>query len=204
MRRTSGSSGGFTLPEVMVSVTVLLLLFGALFFICQQSTSAMLKGTTQSGLLADFQAASRRLQAAVQGAPGGSFSLAADGRGASWLSAEDEQGRFCYDPAISQARWQRYLVYYHQADRRELRLAGIPVVGTQEELLPGPIEAHGSEVPLEGYFVGGQAVLLNVDSLVFSEPEAGSVALAVQLSRKRALAEEPERLSSSIRVAFRN
>lgn len=175
-----------------------------MFGIYHYSTSALLKGSVQSGLLQDVQVASRKLRRAVRLAPQASLSVAADGSGISLLSAEDADGKFHFDPALTLARWQKYQVFYFAASARELAMREVSVLGTPQEWAPGPIESFGPGTPVESYFSGGKPFLSRVDSAVFSQPTPTTLGLELKVSQTRSLSRTPEQLTLRIVSGFRN
>ncbi len=188
----------------MIAATVMLMLFGALFFICHQATRAMLKGASQSGMLADVQVLGQRWRNAVQKSREDSLSMTANSQAMAILSAEDDNGRFQYEVGATQPRWQEYLIFYHVPTERLLKTRSVSVLGTSRELASGPIETYASGDPLEDYLFDGKGVLRRVDQLAFSQPEPSTLKLSLSLSEKGSHSQRPESLSLTILATFRN
>ena len=193
---------GFTLAEVIISAGVMLSLLGCLALIFHHSSNAMLKGTTQSELLAQLQVFSKKFTRAAQGS---NFrSLSVNPRGVAFLVATDDEGRFQYYPNYAVPNWQRYHITYHNPDERRLSLREVPVVGALQSGQSPAIEDFGTRQPLTTYFSGGQTLLTDVEEAHFSQSQPGTVALRLLCTRSRALSAEPERLSVTMTARLRN
>ena len=183
---------GFTLIELTIAGAMFLGLLGLLLFTNHQSMRAMLKGTTQSDFLQSTQVLAKMLSRHVQFASPASLSLAADGSGMAFLSAENDQGDFQFDPALSQAIWQKYQILYWDSTEEEIRQAEQDVRGFPEQTNPGPIENWDAAQPIETYFTDGKPVLRNVTSATFLQPSPATIELDVILKKERALSQGPE------------
>ena len=193
---------GFSLAEALVSAAVMLALLACLTLMFHQSSNAMLKGSTQSELLAQLQVFSKKFNRAVQASSARSLSV--NNEGISFLTAVDEDGRFQYNPKFTVPNWQRFQVFYRVQATRSLESREVSVLG---QIPPGqtlPIEDFGTRRPLEFYFTGGRTVLSDVEEARFNRPQPDTVELRLVRSSSRALSPEPERVSLTMTARFRN
>ena len=188
----------------MIAASMFLGLLGLLLFTNHQSTSAMLKGTTQSDFLQSTQVLAKLLTRSVQFASPASLSVAADGSGMAFLSAENDQGEFQFDLALSQAIWQKYQIFYFETSEGEIRESEQAVLGFPEEASPGPIDNWDSAQPIETYFTGGKPVLRNVTSASFLQPSPATMELNITLEKERAHSQGPETYNVRIVRTLRN
>ena len=193
---------GFSLAEALVSAAVMLALLACLTLMFHQSSNAMLKGSTQSELLAQLQIFSKKFNQAVQ--TSSARSLSVHNEGVSFLTAFDEDGRFQYSPKFTVPDWQRFQLFYQVRATRRLESREVSVLG---QIPPGqtlPIEEFGARRPLEFYFNEGRAALSDVEEVRFSRPHPDTLELRLVRSRLRALSAEPERVSLTMTARFRN
>ena len=196
---------GFTVAELLIASSMFLLILGLLFFTLHQSTNTMLKGTTQSDFVHSTQVFSNKFTQIVQYSSARSTTIADDGSGMSVLSAEDDSGKFHFDPTLSQAIWQQYIGLYFEESSRQILKFQLPVTGSPEQLNPGPIESWGpSPQALQNYFGGGQPLPREVKKAVFTQPTPSTLHLEIRLEKTRAQSRVPEFYNFQTARSLRN
>lgn len=204
LKRTSVYRNGFTVAEVLVASGIFLLMLGVLVAVFYQSTAVMMKGTSQSSLQRDAQGFARKLGNAVLFGAAASLSIAADQSGLSLLTSDDADGRFRYDPVLSQALWSNYQVFYLDSAEGVIRNRQVSVVGHPEEAVPGPIENFDEAQPIETYFSAGKPILHYVRKASFKEPISGLIKVNIELARDDTRKDGPETYTFSLTRNFRN
>lgn len=191
-----------TILEMMVSTAILGLLFTAVFFIYQMGASAWQKGITQSDLQQSAQVAKAQLARELERSTYDSLSV--DPQGISFLSPMDANGRFQVDPVALKPHWQKYVIFYHDPATRSLMWREESVLGSPQELTPGPIETWGAAQPLSSYFNSGRALAREIDSCTFAVTPDKVVSFLWSGQKKRYGSETPEKLTIRSAVGFRN
>lgn len=173
---------GFTILELMISMSVLGVLLGLTFLIYTMGARAWAKGDTKADLLRSAQVIAAKTNRYVESSTPLSLSAAPDGSAVAFLSAEDEDGVFQYNPVTLLPRWQKFIVLYHDPAARSVNLREVSVVGTPLQDTPQTIEARG-EGPVAGYKSGGQPLGREIDECRFTvTPE---VQLLTELRSKK-------------------
>lgn len=149
-----------TIADLMVAMGLLLLLLSALFSIFFLGGKAWRKTDDRYELLRNTQAVVAQISREAERAT--TFSLTIlPGRAVSFLSPMNASGNFVTDN-LGDVRWERYLVFYHDAASQEVRMVDVPLLPASfERRTPQPIERFASALgvrPLASYLVDGRVL----------------------------------------------
>lgn len=194
---------GFTVAELLVSSFVLSLLMVAAFGIYRMGASAWLKSDAKTELLGLAQVVTAKLNRDVEGSSYRSLAVAADGSGVAFLSAQNEDGVFIYDPVTVMPKWQKYIVIYFDSTAKTLYRHEVSVVGRHQENASMPISSLG-EGTLESHFQPSTIVNKGIDELKFSTTADEQLVLEMSATKLRYGSEQPERQSIRVVTTFRN
>lgn len=158
---------GFTVIELVMSMSILGLLLGLTFLIYTMGARAWAKGDAKADLLRAAQLVAAKTNRYVESSTPLSLSVASDGSAVAFLSAEDANGVFLYDPVSLLPRWQKFIVLYHDPTARMVNLREVSVLGTTLEHTPQTIDAL-SAGPVTNYKSGGQPLGREIDECRFS------------------------------------
>lgn len=192
----------FTVLEVMLAAGLFLVLSVALMNLFRYASRAALQGSTRASLVQQTNAACHRFAREVERSLYESSTCTASAF--SCLSALDSNGRFEYDAATRQPRWQKYLVFYVDTAERQFKVRTVSVTGTPTETTPGPIEMFPPMAPLATYATGGQAIAQEIYACEFGVTAEGLVQFWVGGEARRRDRVQPERFVQSTTIKFRN
>ena len=178
-------------------------MLSALFFIFNTAASAWIKGNTLTELQGQAQVLAGKFSNEVESSTASGLSIAADGSGASLLSAMDNTGSFAYNAQNRSISWQKYRVYWYEASTKELMIKNVSVVGSAQEVVPASIEVFSGN-PIESHFNDGRTLVRNVSSCHFTLTPDGLLRLELDMSKKRAGSQRPESFQLDATVGFRN
>lgn len=151
---------GMTLIDLMVAMGLVMLLMSAMFAIFFLGGKAWRKTDDRYELLRNTQAVVTRIAREAERSSAFSVSIL-PGRAVSFLSPIDAAGNFATD-SLGDVRWERYLIFYHDAAAQEVRMVDLPLLPTSfEHGTPQPIERFVSLTgaqPLANYLVGGRVL----------------------------------------------
>lgn len=201
--RRSCRERGFTIAELMIASSILILLLGVTFGIYQMGAAAWLKSDAKSELLQTIQVVTARLNRDLEGSSIQSASIAANGAGVAFQNARGANGVFVYDPVRLMPKWQCYLIYYFNPTdgifyRRELSIAGKP-----QETTTGPIDSLGGG-PVENYFSQGRPLGRKLSGCVFSLSPDQQLVLDLTLTKPAGGSRPPERQTARVVTSLRN
>lgn len=147
-----------TLMDLMVAMGLLLLLLTTLFAIFFLGGKAWRKTDDRYELLRNTQAVVAQISREAERTTPFSLTIL-PGRAVSFLSPINASGNFVTDN-LGDVRWERYLVFYHDAASQEVRMVDVPLLATSyERRTPQPIERFTSALgvrPITSYMVGGR------------------------------------------------
>lgn len=196
-------SGGFTVIELMVSMSVLALLLGLTFLIYVSGARAWAKGDAKADLLRAAKLVATKTYRHVESSTALSLSVAADGSAVAFLSAEDTNGVFLYDPVSLLPRWQKFIVLYHDPVTRTVNLREAGVLGTTLEHTPQTIDAL-SAGPVASYKSGGQPIGREIDECRFSITPESQLLTELRSLKKHYGSDAPEVQETRLLNTLRN
>lgn len=190
----------FTLVEVLIAGSLFCIISALLLAVFLSGSKAMILGTVQANVVQQTNVACFRFSREVERSIYEASSCNASA--CSILSAVGPNGLFTYDAGTNIPRWQDYLIFFHDATRKQLRLARRSVVGTPTETAPITIEQFGG-VPLSNYANGGTVIAENIYACEFQLLAQRQARLAVGAEGVRP-GRPMERYSQQLLVNFRN
>lgn len=117
---------GFSLPELLTVLIVLVVLAGVLFSMLITGKETFMSTTSRIGVRQDLQTALRRIAGELRNSNAGFVTVRTSApKALAFLSARDATGRFVTD-ANGDPSWQRYAVYYVPSGGRGLRRRYVP------------------------------------------------------------------------------
>ncbi len=170
--------------ELLVASGMFLMLTAVLFAVFRVGASSWLKGDAQSEIISKLQVVTSKLELELTRAGSASLSISPDGRALAFLTANDADGRFHYDPLDKSALWQRYLLFHYSTASGNLLLDEVSVLGTAQETTPVPIEMFEGRA-MDSYFTAGRIVERQISGCEFEllSPELVRVTLSAQKTR---------------------
>lgn len=149
-----------TVMDLMVAMGLLMLLLSFLFSIFFLGGKAWRKTDDRYELLRNTQAVLSQISREAERSNIFSLSIL-PGRAVSFLSPMNAAGNFVTD-TLGDVRWERYLIFYHDAASQEVRMVDVPLLaGSFERRTPQPIDRFVSATgmrPLSSYLVGGRVL----------------------------------------------
>lgn len=171
-----------SLIDLAVAMGLFMVLLGALFGIFFMGGRAWRKTDDRYELLRNTQDVIARITREAERTSPYSLSLLS-GRAVSFLSPMNGSGNFATD-TLGDVRWERYLVFYHEAAAQEVRIVDVPLLPSSfEHGTPQPIERFVSLTgarPLDNYLVGGHVLGRRI-TLFEPEVPAGTRRLKLRL-----------------------
>ena len=191
--------------EAVISMSILGLLTGLIFFVYTMGARAWAKGDAKSELLRASQIVAAKTSRLVESSTPLSVSVAADGSATAFLSAEDSNGVFRYDPVSLLPRWQKFVVLYHEPVSKTVFYREVDVTRTPLESAPQPIDALGNG-PVENYKTGGnpQPLGRGIDTCRFTLTPESQLLTELSSTQQHYGSETPETRSTRFLNTFRN
>lgn len=191
----------FSLAEVVVAASVLMILVGLQLMLVQGASSAFHKTNTQADLLQDIQVTMSRLNRDIQGSTLAGFSRNAGGLGV--ISVHLEQQTLQLNSS-GQPFWKQYLLYFLDGTSRELRWRAMPLISPSDS--PVAIDAYdfGSGIhPMSHYQTIGKRLASSVDEFSVASV-GGEITVYLKASRERYGSSRPESIEMRQTVFMRN
>lgn len=222
----------FTLIEVLVSFSLLGLLFTFVFAVYRVGAAAWLKGDANAELLGRVQALSSKIGREAERSSSSSLSIALSDidpnlKGCAFMSAVDANGVFQYDPGTTAPRWGFADVYYFDISGQRVYAARQALVGADriavskdygERFLLEPYPSTRN--PLPDRFTSGQPIangIKNIDfraldrvivntggSTAATTQELGQLEITIAVEKKAYGTDVPVSLTSKSYYLFRN
>lgn len=190
----------FTLIEVLVAASLFCVISAGLLAVFLSGSRAMIQATVQANVVQQTNVACYRFSREVERSIYEASS--SNGSACSILSAIGPNGLFTYDAGSNIPRWQDFLIFYHDAARKQLRLSRCSVVGSPAETAPVTIEQFGG-VPLATYVTGGTVIAENIYAAEFRLLPQRQARLAIGAEGVRP-GRPLERYVQQLLVNFRN
>lgn len=166
MRRVGA---GFSIIETIIAGSILSLLMVSLFMLYTMGANAWMKSDTDAELLGQAQGFVMRVAREAERSSVFSVSLNTPvPDGICFLSPQDSNGNFQFDPYTKRPRWQKYVLYYRDSTQGEIRTLEQSVVGTPAELSPLELPDPTLRTGLTPHLVGGQPILAGSEALEFA------------------------------------
>lgn len=147
--------------ELVVASAIFLALTAVLFATFFLGGRAWRKTDDRSELLRNTQILASQLAREAERTSTYSVTLLPN-RAISFLSPMDDNNQAVTDPVSGDIRWQRYVIFYHDAASQEVRRIEVPLLPTSiQRTSPGPIENFISATgihPLSDYLVDGRVI----------------------------------------------
>ena len=181
----------------MISLFLLSLLLGLVFWIYSMGASAWRKAEAQAELQSEVQKILSNLTREVERSTFASVSQDL-GTAVGMLSAMTDQQVVALNSSASTPMWQRYVVYYFDAASGEVRLVIIPLAPTApERVQAAPL------LPLSTYRVGGRALGRGIKSCLFTLTP-GLIQINLTGERYRYGNRNPDTVEVQLASTFRN
>lgn len=194
---------GITIIELVVAMSILGVLLALTFFIYTMGARAWAKGDSKADLLRAAQVVAAKTNRYVESSTPLSLSVASDGSAVAFLSAEDTDGVFQYDPVTLLPHWQKFIVLYHDATARTVNFKEVSVIGTPLEQVPQPIDAL-SAGPVDNYKSGGQPLGREIDVCTFTLTPESQLLTELKSQKKHYGSDQPEVHSTRVLNTLRN
>ncbi|MBS2035225.1 hypothetical protein JST97_09560 [bacterium] len=160
------------LLDLVVAMGLLMMLLAGLFAVFFSGGKAWRKTDDRYELLHNTQNVLAQVSREAERSTVFSVSII-PGRAVSFLSPMNDSGNFVTD-TLGDERWERYLVFYHDPVKQEVRMVDVPLLpGSFERRTPQPIERFISlsgQRPLSTYCVGGKLLGRRITSFEPDQP----------------------------------
>jgi Tfp pilus assembly protein PilE len=203
VKRVTSSTGGITILELMISLSLLGVLLAATFFIYTTGARAWAKGDSQSDLLRAAQIVSAKTTRYVESSTNLSLSVATDNSAVAFLSAENDDGMFLYDHVSLLPHWQKFIVLYHDPATKTVYFREVSVLGTTLETAPETIDALGGG-PVDNYKSGGQPLGREIDVCRFTLTAESQLLTELESQKRHYGSDAPATQSTRFLNTLRN
>ena len=194
---------GLTVIELLVASGMFLMLTAVLFAVFRVGANSWLKGDAQSEIISKLQVVTEKLELEVTRASSASLSISPDAKALAFLTANDTDGRFHYDPVEKSALWQRYLVFHYSESSQNLLMDEVGVVGTAQEKTPIPIEDFEGR-NMSDYFGSGKIVERELSGCEFEMLSQQLVRVTLSARKKRYGRTDEETFQTETVLQLRN
>ncbi len=208
--RKTPTNAGLTLLELLLACALTLMLRAGIYAIFRMGVSSWHKVDSQTELQQSLEVAATRIAKQVQRSPYDSCTISPDGRALACLSALYDDGRVAVSPLDGTLQWQRYLVFYFDSSKGELREVEVPVLASSpERTRAGPLENFDSgsgPQPWPFYTQMGRVLARQVTNFeAVLEPDPSKL-LTVTLvgQKKRYGSDAPEIATTRVSIGLRN
>lgn len=187
---------------MMVSLTLIGLIFGAIIAIYTVGSKAWRKGNIRGELLQELQVITNKLSKDVERTDLASLTITPDQEALSCLKLYDKDGNFLLD-ALGRPIWSSWVVYFK--DGTELRYREVEWTASEaSRAAPAPIESFSPPLTLADYRTGGKAYTTHLEEFELQLIPDTNL-LSVKVSLEKTVGEKlRENLTSEFTVRMRN